>query len=247
MAGFRDRTTDLVDLRVVPYPAVTVVVDLSDGIVVVDEVSGRQLRGSVVAGLAPGSVRGRGRDIECLQVRLSPVLAHAVLGGSSELGGTVAALVDLWGRDATRTEEQLRAATLWDDRFAIAEAALARRFDAGRAVDPEVAFAWGQMVNLRGRVRVEQLTAELGWSRKRLWARFRSQIGLTPKRAAQLVRFDHAAHRLAAGHSAAQVAAESGYADQSHLNRDVMAFAGVTPTAVAVAPWLAVDPVAWAS
>jgi hypothetical protein len=43
------------------------------------------------------------------------------------------------------------------------------------------------------------------------------------------------------------VAAESGYADQSHLNRDVMAFAGATPTAVAVAPWLAVDPVAWAS
>jgi AraC-like DNA-binding protein len=247
MAGFRDRTTDLVDLRVVPYPAVTVVVDLSDGIVVVDEVSGRQLRGSVVAGLAPGSVRGRGRDIECLQVRLSPVLAHAVLGGSSELGGTVAALDDLWGRDATRTEEQLRAATLWNDRFAIAEAALARRLDAGRAVDPEVAFAWAQMVNSRGQVRVEQLTAELGWSRKRLWARFRSQIGLTPKRAAQLVRFDHAAHRLAAGHSAAQVAAESGYADQSHLNRDVMAFAGVTPTAVAGAPWLAVDPVAWAS
>jgi len=247
MAGFRDRTTDLVDLRVVPYPAVTVVVDLSDGIVVVDEVSGRQLRGSVVAGRAPGRGGGRGRAIECLQVRLSPVLAHAVLGGSSELGGTVAALVDLWGRDATRTEEQLRAATLWDDRFAIAEAALARRFDAGRAVDPEVAFAWGQMVNLRGRVRVEQLTAELGWSRKRLWARFRSQIGLTPKRAAQLVRFDHAAHRLAAGHSAAQVAAESGDADQSHLHREVMAFAGATPTAIAVAPWLAVDPVAWAS
>jgi AraC-like DNA-binding protein len=247
MAGFRNRTTDLVDLRVVPYPAVTVVVDLGDGIVVADEVSGRQRRGSVVAGLAPGSVRGRGRDIECLQVRLSPVLAHAVLGGSSELGGTVAALDDLWGRDATRTEEQLRAATSWDDRFAIAEAALAGRLEAGRAIDPEVAFAWGQMVNSRGQVRVEQLAAELGWSRKRLWARFRSQIGLTPKRAAQLVRFDHAAHRLAAGHSAAQVAAESGYADQSHLNRDVMAFAGATPTAVAVAPWLAVDPVAWAS
>jgi AraC-like DNA-binding protein len=96
-------------------------------------------------------------------------------------------------------------------------------------------------------MRVEHLAAEAGWSRKRLWSRFRSQIGLTPKRAAQLVRFDHAAHRLAAGHSAALVAAESGYADQSHLDRDVMAFAGVTPTAVASAPWLAVDPVAWAA
>jgi AraC-like DNA-binding protein len=247
MAGFRDRATDPVDLRTVPYPAVTVAIDLGEGLVVVDDVSGRQQRGNVVAGLAPGSLRARGRDIECLQVRLSPVVAHAVLGASPHLGGTVVALDDLWGRDATRTQEQLRAAPSWDERFAIAEGALGRRYESGRAVDPEVAFAWRQMVTSRGRVRVDQLAVELGWSRKRLWSRFRSQIGLTPKRAAQLVRFDHAAHRLAAGHNAAQVAAESGYVDQSHLHRDVMAFAGVTPTAVAVAPWLAVDDVAWAA
>jgi len=159
----------------------------------------------------------------------------------------VVALDDLWGRDAVRTEEQLRAAGSWDDRFAIVGVALARRLEAGRTVDPEVAFAWREMVTTRGRARVEALAAEAGWSRKRLWSRFRSQIGLTPKHAARLVRFDHAAHRLAAGQSAALVAAESGYADQSHLHRDVMTFAGVTPTAVAVAPWLAVDDVAWAA
>jgi AraC-like DNA-binding protein len=170
-----------------------------------------------------------------------------VLGACSELGGTVVALEDLLGRDAARTEEQLRAAGSWDDRFAIAQAALARRLEAGRAADPEVAFAWAQMAASRGQVRVEQLAAETGWSRKRLWSRFRSQVGLTPKRAAQLIRFDHAAHRLAAGHSAALVAAESGYADQSHLHRDVKTFAGVTPTAVAAAPWLAVDDIAWAA
>src|SRR5215467_5274057 len=119
--------------------------------------------------------------------------------------------------------------------------------DARRAGGPEVAFAWGQMVASRGQVRIERLAAQTGWSRKRLWSRFRSQVGLTPKRAAQLIRFDHAAHRLAAGHSAAVVAAETGYADQSHLHRDVLAFTGVTPTAVAAAPWLAVDPIAWAA
>ena len=119
MAGFRDRATDLVDLRTVPYPAITVVVDFGEGLLVVDDGNGRQQRGSVVAGLAPGSIRVRGRDIECLQVRLSPVVAHAVLGASTELGGTVVALDDLWGRDATRTQEQLRAAASWDDRFAI--------------------------------------------------------------------------------------------------------------------------------
>ncbi|MEO3873359.1 helix-turn-helix domain-containing protein [Nonomuraea sp. B12E4] len=99
----------------------------------------------------------------------------------------------------------------------------------------------------RGRVRVERLVAEIGWSRKRLWSRFRAQIGLTPKRVARLIRFDHAARRLAAGHGAALVAAESGYADQSHLHRDVMAFAGMTPAAVAVSPFLARDDVAWPS
>jgi AraC-like DNA-binding protein len=246
MAGFRDRAADLVDLPFVPHPAVTVFIDFGDGLLV-DEAGGQELRGSFALGLAPHGVRGRSRGIDCLQVRMSPVVAYAALGASPEIGGTVAALDDLWGRDAGRFRERLRAAATWDERFAVAEAALAQRQQAGRTVDPEVAFAWRQMVRNQGRVRVEELAAEAGWSRKRLWSRFRSQIGLTPKRAAQLVRFDHAAHRLAAGHGAALVAADSGYADQSHLHHDVMAFAGMTPTAVAVTPWLAVDDIAWPS
>ncbi|MFD8817836.1 helix-turn-helix domain-containing protein [Streptomyces sp. NPDC059627] len=247
MAGFRARTTDPVDLSVVPYPAVTVAFDLGDRPFAVDAPDGGRHQGSIVAGLAADGLRGRGRAIECLQIRLSPIVAHAVFGASAELGGAVVRLDDLWGRDGTRVQEQLRAAGAWQDRFAIAEAALRRRYEAGRSVDPEVAFVWGQMATHLGGVRVEPLAAEIGWSRKRLWSRFRSQTGLTPKRAAQLIRFDHAAHRLAAGHSAALVAAEIGYADQSHLHRDVRAFAGVTPAAVSAAPWLAVDDVAWAA
>jgi AraC-like DNA-binding protein len=244
MAGFNDRSTDLVDLQMVPYPAVTVLIDLGNGILVKDP-SGHEQRGSVVAGLAPRGVRGGGRKVECLQVRLSPLTAHAVLGSSWELAGTVVAFEDLWGRDAVRMEEQLRAARHWDDRFTIAEAALARRLEAGPAVEPEVASVWQQMINNRCPTRVERLAGEVGWSRKRLWSRFRAQIGITPKRAAQLIRFDRAAHRLAAGHSAVLAAAESGYADQSHLHRDVAAFSGLTPSAVAAAPWLEVDHVAW--
>jgi len=245
MAGFSDQTTGVAGLRVVPHPAVMLVVDIGGGLVVGDA-SGWQQRGSMVAGLAPVGAAGHGsRHFECLQVRLSPPVAHAVLGGCGELSGTVVALEDLWGRDAERIQEQLRAAATWEDRFALAEAALARRKEAGRAVDPEVGFAWGQLVATQGRVRIERLAAEAGWSRKRLWSRFQSQIGLTPKRAARLVRFDHAARLLAAGHSAAMVAADSGFADQSHLHRDVVEFAGMTPAAMAVTPFLAVDDVAW--
>ncbi|WP_346114620.1 helix-turn-helix domain-containing protein, partial [Nonomuraea maheshkhaliensis] len=89
------------------------------------------------------------------------------------------------------------------------------------------------------------LADEVGWSRKRLWSRFRSQLGITPKRAARLVRFDHAAHLLAAGHPAARVATESGYVDQSHLHREIRTFTGLAPTALAAAPWLAIDGLAW--
>jgi AraC-like DNA-binding protein len=247
MAGFRARATDPVDMSVVPYPAVTLVIDLGDELLAVDEASGRRQQGSVVAGLAPGAVRTQGSGIECLQVRLSPTVAHAALGACSELCGMVVPLEDLWGRDAARIRDRLRAAGSWDERFAIAQAELGRRSEAGRPVEPEVAFAWEQMVISQGQVRVEALAAETGWSRKRLWSRFGSQAGITPKRAAQLIRFDHAAHRLAAGHSPALVAAETGYFDQSHLHREVLSFAGVTPANVATAPWLAVDPIAWSA
>src|SRR5215469_9011324 len=160
MAGFRSRGANSVDIQMVPYPAVTVFVDFRDGSAL-DDGSGRQRRGSVVVGLAPASIRGHGRDIECLQVRLSPAVAHAVLGAPGLLGETVVALDDLWGRNAARIHEQLRDATSWDDRFAIAEDALSRRLEAGRGVDPEVSFAWKRMVTSRGRLRIERLAAEV--------------------------------------------------------------------------------------
>ncbi|MBF6174904.1 AraC family transcriptional regulator [Nocardia blacklockiae] len=246
MAGFRGRTGELVDIGVVPYPAATMFLDFGDALLT-DGTHGTGVRGSGVAGLGPADIRGRGCEIDCLQVRLSPVLAHAVFGSAAELSGTLVALDELWGPEAARLREQVSAARTWAERFALAEAACLRRLRTGRAVDPEVGFVWDRMVADRGQVRVEDLAAEVGWSRKRLWSRFRSQIGVTPKHAAKLVRFDHAAHRLAGGHGAALVAAETGYVDQSHLHRDAMAFAGLTPTAVAGAPWLAVDDVAWAA
>jgi len=245
MAGFRQRTAGEVDLQIVPYPAVTLAIDVGDGVVGVDGRTTPTDASGVVIGLAPDGLRITGHAIEGMQVRLSPLVAYAVLGATADSAGTVIALDDLWGRDAARLQERLRAAPTWDERFAIAEDALIRRLAAPWASDPEVVVAWAQMEASQGRVRVEDVAADVGWSRKRLWSRFRAQVGLTPKRAAQLVRFDHAAHRLAHGHAAAMAAAESGYADQSHLHREAMAFAGLPPTAVAVAPWLAVDDMAW--
>lgn len=248
MAGFR--VSDLDALRMVPHPAVTLLLEFGSGSPVMDY-AGRQQRGSVVAGPGIGSggaLWARGENVECVQVRLSPVIARAVLGASpADLDGAVVAVDDLWGREASRIRERLGEISSWEDRFALTDALLARRYEAGAPVDPEVAWAWDRTVGGRGLVRVDGLAAEVGWSRKRLWSRFRSQLGLPPKRAAKLIRFDHAAHRLVAGEGAARVAVEGGYADQSHLHRDVMAFTGVTPATVAGEPFLAVDDIAWPS
>lgn len=246
MAGFHQRVPGPVDIAMVAHPAVTLLVDLTGGGCLAYRAGGRREHGSVVIGLAPGDLRASGSGVgECLQIRLEPVAAATVFGASAEFGGALVALDQLWGRHAGQVEERLRAATSWDARFSIAAELLGRRWETRRPVDPEVAQVWRRTLASRGRARVEGLADEVGWSRKRLWSRFRSQLGITPKGAARLVRFDHAAHLLAAGHDVARAAAESGYADQSHLHRDVRAYAGTTPTALAVAPWLAIDDVAW--
>jgi AraC-like DNA-binding protein len=246
MVGFGNRGHALADIAMVAHPSVTVLIDLSEDEPIVSDTQGRRVRGSVVAGLAPTDLRVTGRSArECLQVRLDPVAAAALLDASAELSGTAVSLEDVWGRDAGRAEARLRRAASWGERFAIAADLLGRRLDARSPVDPEVAHAWRQTLAVRGRIRVEGLAAEVGWSRKRLWSRFRAQLGITPKRAARLVRFDHAAHLLAAGRSAAGVAVESGYVDQSHLHREVKTFTGLTPAVLAAAPWLAIDDVAW--
>lgn len=246
MAGFRGRAMERLDLEMVPYPALTIFLNLGDDLIL-DEANGIRTQGSSVVGFGTVGARGGGRDIDVIQVRLSPVAAHSMLGVSSGLSGQVVALDALWGREVERMRERLHATRSWDERFAMVAGALAARARAGRAVDPEVEFAWQRILSSHGRIRIDRLADETGWSRKRLWSRCRSQLGLTPKYGAQLVRFDHAAHRLAAGRSAAQVSAESGYVDQSHFHRDAMAFTGLTPKALAVAPWLAVDPLAWAA
>jgi AraC-like DNA-binding protein len=247
MAGFRQREPAVVDIAMIAHPSVTLLLDLSERGGIAYGPHGRRRHGSFVAGLFPNHLRttASGNAAECLQIRLSPIAASAVLGVSTELTGTVASLEEIWGRDAIQLEERLRAAPSWDERFVITAEIIRARLGARRPVEPELAHTWRRTLASRGRARIDGLADEIGWSRKRLWSRFRSQLGITPKRAAQLVRFDYAAHLLAAGHPAAWVAAESGYVDQSHLHREVKAITGITPTAVAAAPWLAIDDVAW--
>ncbi len=233
LAAFRDRLGTGLDMRVLPQPVVTVVIGFEDDMLTVDGTTGRQTLGSLVAALFPGPTRIRGERVECVEMHLSPMVASSLLGVSlSELNGVVTDLENVWGRQAGRLREQLAATTAWPQRFALMDKFLVSRYAKPPSIDPEVAASWEHIVIHHGRIRVGDLAAACGWSRKRLWSRFSAQLGLTPKRAAMLVRFDHAAKSLRAGKDPAEVATACGYVDQSHLHRDALAFAGCTPGAL---------------
>jgi AraC-like DNA-binding protein len=152
-----------------------------------------------------------------------------------ELLNRVVPLEDLLGREAAALAERLADAPGWRERFAIVDAVLTRRLAGAAPVSRGVEWAWARLEATAGAAPVGELGAELGWSRKRLVASFRDEVGLTPKTAARVLRFQSLVARLRGGGvraSWAELALACGYADQSHLVRDVRRFAGVTPTAL---------------
>jgi transcriptional regulator GlxA family with amidase domain len=92
-----------------------------------------------------------------------------------------------------------------------------------------------------GAVRVSALAAETGWSGRHLTSRFRAEIGLTPKAAARVIRFDRARHLLVSQLAVvgsdtrlADLAVACGYFDQAHMAREFRSLAGCPPS-----QWLA--------
>lgn len=150
----------------------------------------------------------------------------------SELKNQAIDLEDAMGPAARTLTAQLHDARTWDDRFDMLDREISRRLAARRTPAGEVLWTWQRIAESRGAVRVAALARETGCSRKHLTVRFTEQIGLPPKVFAQVLRFGHAVHALKTRHDVrlADVAADCGYYDQSHFDRDFRAFAGVTPT-----------------
>ena len=169
-----------------------------------------------------------------MQQWLTPLGAYRLLGGvpMDALSGRVVDLTDVLGAGIRPLADQLREAPSRRQQFALLDDYLLRRAQDGPEPAPEVSWAWQRLVVAGGRLRIRQLAAEVGWSHKHLITRFKQQVGLPPKTAARLVRFDAVWRRLATRPPARwdQVAAECGYADQAHLIRDFRQFTGACPT-----------------
>lgn len=172
-----------------------------------------------------------------MELALEPAGAEAVAGvPAAELTGHVLDLADVGG-DLAVLPERLAEAPDWQSRFAILDDVLGARVGEVTSDSAEdVAWAWRRIRGSGGTVRVEALARETGWSRRHFGERFRREIGLTPKQAARVVRFERAVGLLKAGGDLAETAARCGFSDQPHLTAEWRALAGCAPTA-----WLAAE------
>jgi AraC-like DNA-binding protein len=224
--GFREDTGSPMVRREGPGRDIVVILSFGEDW----EIDGQPLT-SFVAGLRNSQVttRHEGRSFG-IHVNVSPPAAHRLLGlPLHELAERQIPLEDVV--DEPFLVERLQDAESWDERFRLLDDVLVRRLADAPLPSPEIVWAWTRLVETDGGVRIAELARELGWSRKRIAARFRDHIGLTPKRAARLLRFERARElaETEASPDWAWIAREAGYYDQAHLINEFRAFTGRTP------------------
>jgi AraC-like DNA-binding protein len=186
-----------------------------------------------VNGVQPSyTVIGGGCSPRYVEVALSPLGAYTLLGlPMNELAGRLVDLRDILGDEARRLGERLRDAPTWRQRFDAIDRFFLGRMDQAPRVAAEVALAWQRLAGSGGRVPIREISHEVGWSHKHLITRFTQLVGLTPKRAARVIRFERLLHAVDRGQSWSELATDFSYADQAHLTREFTEFTGTSPAA----------------
>jgi AraC-like DNA-binding protein len=228
--------------RGLPSPFLTLIFTLDEPLVMLAHPDPRQppgVFGTLLGGLhsAPALITHDGAQ-SGIQVALRPLGARALLGlPAGELAEVDLPAETVLGGACAELRARMVAATSWPERFAILDEILLRRAGAapGPGPGPEVAWAWRQLLASGGTVRIADLAAGTGWSGRHLTGRFRTEIGLTPKAAARVIRFDRARHLLIRhaaddGYRLADLAVACGYFDQAHLAREFRSLAGCPPS-----------------
>ena len=222
--------------REVARHGVALILGFGDAMDVYEDEAGsavRTLGAFVVGNQSRSSMTGVGGHQLGVQVELTPGGALALFGAVEDLNDAVVPLDQALGGGA-RLMDRLAAMPSWEARLDLLDDDLGRR-------NPSRAHAGGGMApapaaRQQRPGRVEPLMDETGWSRRRVTERFRRQLGVSPKSYARLVRFEHASALLGeprADRTIVDVAMAAGYYDQSHLTRDFVVLAGMTPGAFA--------------
>jgi AraC-like DNA-binding protein len=233
--GFEQRTAGPVTMRELPCTFVPVIIDLDAGWAVAHRQHATPLQlGSFVAGITDGPVLVRhDGSARCLQVDLTPLGARRLIGlPMSELANQSVPIDAVLGRFGCDLVQRVGEAPDWPTRFALIDNALRARIAEAAPVDPGIAWSLSRIVACGGAAVIGDLADELGWSHRRLIARYRDAVGVPPKLVARIVRFERLTAQVARepGIDWAAAATMCGYFDQAHLAREVRELADITPT-----------------
>jgi len=184
----------------------------------------------------PALIRHPGRQCG-VQIRVVPAGARALFGVSaSALAHDVVPLDAVLPASTTELVDRLSEASTWSDRWAVLDEILLRVITDTDDAIPEIDSAWATLAATHGTIGIGELASSVGWNRRTLSGRFKQTFGMSPKSLARVMRFERAERllRSSARPSLASVAHACGYADQAHMTREWVEFAGASPTV-----WLA--------
>ncbi|MGH9723374.1 MAG: DUF6597 domain-containing transcriptional factor [Bryobacteraceae bacterium] len=197
------------------------------------DTTGRQFRGSVVCGAQSGYfVLDTSLPSPVIGVHFRPGGAAPFLGSrAGELTDLHVGLEDIWGVAARELRERLLEAPSPDAMFELLERTLLARLRRPLLIHPAVAYALRELTEAPALSRIGAVQDKTGYGAKRFIELFRDSVGLTPKLYCRIQRFQSVIGRLVRGRRVewTDVALDGGFCDQSHLNREFRAFAGVTP------------------
>ncbi|MCX5265710.1 AraC family transcriptional regulator [Streptomyces sp. NBC_00199] len=165
-------------------------------------------------------------------LRLTLPGAYRLLGAPpADLAGQVVDLAEVFGTPGRVLAERCRAARSHPELFALLDAFLLCRSIDGPRPSAEIVRSWQLLTRSAGRARIAALAADVGWSGDHLGRVFRRQVGLPPKTAARLMRLKNLLGCVDPERTRwPELAADHGYSDQSHFNRELREFTGMSPS-----------------
>ena len=138
----------------------------------------------------------------------------------------------LWGARGRLLQERLAERCDAESAFEVLEREMLARLNRPLLIHPAVAHALSERDTAILPGGIERIRRATGYSHRRFIELFRSATGLAPKQFYRIQRFSEVLHQMSSGTAKlADLAASSGYADQSHFTRDFRALAGIAPTA----------------
>jgi AraC-like DNA-binding protein len=152
------------------------------------------------------------------------------------LSDLIVPLADVLGDGVLALRQRLLETRRLEARFRMAEKWLLARLDPRRVVHPAVRWAADRIAAAGGRLSIEGLAVETGFTRRHLGNLFLQQVGLSPKALARVHRFRRALATLGRGDGRipwSALAEQCGFYDQAHLGNEFRRFSGFTPTELA--------------